>query len=531
MTHASEQPFRPQAVTYSIPQIVDFALKGILRVPRFQRSFVWDEEDVRDLFDSVWRGFPIGTLLLWRSDADAETVSFGPLAIAAPERTDALWVVDGQQRITSMVGVLNSRYRDVDRRFDLYFDLRKGRFANASGRSIPPTWIPLHEAVETRSLLSWLRDHSADLEPEDFDAADELGGVLRDYQVPAYIVVGNDDRLLRNIFDRVNSAGKPIGRADVFHALFASDTEPGSPQTVVQSLSRLGFGRVDPDRVVQSLLALRGGNIQRDLHDEFSEGEDPAVWYDRTEQAMALAIGFLRKQGIPHLRLVPSTLPLPVLAAYFHLHPDPSPWAQRLLARWLWRGWVHGFGRRGQTPALRQAIYYINPKKMQPELAPSEDQAALSLLKAVSNEESFSLRLDPFRTESSPARLALIALASLGPMDRDGNHVDLAAQFEEYGEKAISELVTNRRGQLGARGLWPYRTARPTGRENSDVLRSHAISGQAAAYLSEGKLDEFVQERAKDIDTLTYRFVTARLESKSPARPSIASLVVEDEEV
>jgi hypothetical protein len=49
--------------------------------------------------------------------------------------------------------------------------------------------------------------------------------------------------------------------------------------------------------------------------------------------------------------LMPNTLPIRVLAAFFHLRPTPDPWILRLLGRWLWRGWVHGFGKEGgQTP-------------------------------------------------------------------------------------------------------------------------------------------------------------------------------------
>ncbi|WJK41251.1 DUF262 domain-containing protein [Solwaraspora sp. WMMA2056] len=529
MTQSAEQLNRPRSTNFYVPDLVDQGLKGQLRIPRFQRSFVWDEKDVLDLFDSLWRGFPIGTLLLWQKSAAAGAVEFGPLSIAVRERTDALWVVDGQQRITSLVGALNPTHRNVDKRFEVFFDLRRGRFATG-GSSVPPTWLPVHRAVDSRSLLSWLREHVDDLEPDDYDAADALGGALRDYQVPAYIVSGDDDYLLRKIFDRVNSAGKPIGRADVFHALFASEAEPGSPQTVTEALSRLGFGIVDSDRVVQSLIALRGGNIQRDLRDEFDSGENAAEWYEKTEQALTLAITFLRKQGIPHLLLMPSTLPLPVLAAFFHLHPEPDSWTQRLLGRWLWRGWVHGFGRQGQTPALRQAIYSVNPKKGKPDLAPVEDRAALGLISSVVDEDSYNLRLHPFRTESSPARLAMLALASLHPLDLDGRPIDIGARLEEQGVGAVTELVPKRRGHVGARGFWPRNAGYPTGFEPSKILESHGITAEAAEALRARRIDDFVALRTAYIEDLLGRYVSSRVESKTLARPALSSLIVQDED-
>ncbi|MFJ9135117.1 DUF262 domain-containing protein [Streptomyces sp. NPDC102256] len=526
----TEQFYRPKPTSYDIPYLVDKALDGTLRVPKFQRNFVWDTSDVRKLFDSIWRGFPIGTLLLWKSPAESEEVKLGPIRLQVEQRTDALWVVDGQQRLISLVGTLNRRFRAVDDRFEVYFDLRRGRFVTSSKSSVPPTWLPLREALETRSLLSWLREHDADLEPRDFDVADALGGALRDYQVPAYIVENNDDAVLREVFDRVNSAGKPIRRAAIFHALFASDTDPGSPATVTESLKRLGFGSVEQLRVVQSLLALRGGDVQRDLHDEFSNVEDVPDWYDKTEQALELAIKFLRSQGVAHISLMPATFPLPVLAAFFHLHPDPEPWTLNLLGKWLWRGWTHGFGKHGQTPALRQDVRMVNPKKGMPGEAPSESDAVRALLRTVADEEPGDLRLTPFRAAKASGRLAQLALAAQEPRGLDGTKIDLAAEFEARGGQAVTDLVKNKRTDLGARGFWPYGSPAPTGHESAEVLASHVISSDSAMLLRESKIDEFVETRRRDIEELTHRFLSARIDAGSLIRPPLSLLVVEEED-
>lgn len=533
MTQTAEQLNRPRSTSYSIPEIVNAALSGELRIPKFQRAFVWDEQDVRDLFDSIWRGFPLGTLLLWRNKAESGEVRLGPVTISVDERPDALWVVDGQQRITTLVATLSPSEERVDRRFDVYFDLRRRRFHTGARQQIPATWLPLNQALETRSLLSWLRDHASELEPDDLDNADSLGAALREYQVPAYIVTSNDDYLLRNIFDRVNSAGKPIGRTEIFHALFASDAEPDSPDSVVKSLDRrLGFGTLDTTRILQSLLALRGGNIQRNPRDEFAVGENVSEWYEKTEQALGLAIEFLRDEGIPHLSLMPSALPLPVLAAFFHLHKEPEPWTRRLLARWLWRGFVHGFGNSGQTPALRQAVYLVNPKKDEPATAPSEDQAALGLLSTVAGNNVQKLKLDPFRTDSAAGRLALLALTSLRPLGPDAKPVDVAEEFEAHGIDAVTDIVRGRRASLGARGLWPVGAPKlPTGNEDPAILASHAITHKAAKHLRDGRIDEFVKTRGAYVEDMTRNFVNSRIDEKGVNRPRFSSLVIADDEV
>src|SRR6266540_3193737 len=102
----SEPIQRSDAARYKIEQLLDFVRRGYIRIPRFQRGLRWTSTDVERLFDSIYRGFPVGTLLFWQRPANADTVEIGPVTIKAPTLSDALWVVDGQQRITSLAAAL-----------------------------------------------------------------------------------------------------------------------------------------------------------------------------------------------------------------------------------------------------------------------------------------------------------------------------------------------------------------------------------------------------------------------------------------
>lgn len=70
---------RPEAATFQVQRLVERVLLGEARIPPFQRGFRWGAEDVLDLLDSVYRGFPIGTLLLWKKPAEAAGLNLGPL--------------------------------------------------------------------------------------------------------------------------------------------------------------------------------------------------------------------------------------------------------------------------------------------------------------------------------------------------------------------------------------------------------------------------------------------------------------------
>lgn len=515
------------AGSYSIAEVVQLAEAGYLRVPLFQRSFVWNSGDVRALFDSLYRGFPIGTLLLWLRYGPPGTISFGPLGFEAPEITQALWVVDGQQRVTSLLGALSPRFSGVDERFEVYFDLASEKFINPRRGVVPPRAMPVREALETKSLLNWLRLHEADLESQDFDVADRLGGVFRDYKVPVYIVTGDDQSVLREVFDRVNSAGKPISRAQVFHALFASEENPGSPASVVAALRSTGFGSVPENRVVQSLLGIRGGDVHRDIREEFSSNESPIDWYDETEVALSRAIEFLKGQGVVHLNLMPNTLPLPVLATFFFVHPDPSPWNQRLLARWLWRLWAHGYGKEGgQAQVLRRAIRCIYPIKGKINETPTEYDTVKSLLEYVPDREADAVSLTNFRTDKTESRLILLALASLSPLDAHGKQIDIARLYDNRGMEAVTEFVKGNRTDAAARGFWP--TDSPTIVEVSDrkVFDSHAISPEAEEALKDNKISIFLSNRRDALSRIVREFLLNRLEVDAILRPPLEDLLV-----
>ena len=88
---------------YSLILLIEDIKKGRIALPDIQRPFVWSSAKTRDLFDSMYRGYPIGTLMLWETGADVGTRKIGT---GEPEKAPQLLIVDGQQRLTSLYAVL-----------------------------------------------------------------------------------------------------------------------------------------------------------------------------------------------------------------------------------------------------------------------------------------------------------------------------------------------------------------------------------------------------------------------------------------
>ena len=80
---------------------------GRTKIPMFQRDFVWDKEQTAKLIDSIIKGFPIGTFILWKTREELRSVrNIGNINLPAiPKGDAALYILDGQQRITSLYAV------------------------------------------------------------------------------------------------------------------------------------------------------------------------------------------------------------------------------------------------------------------------------------------------------------------------------------------------------------------------------------------------------------------------------------------
>ena len=103
-----------QKIDTNVGHVVDMVKRGELRLPEMQRRYVWTATRVRDLLDSLYRGYPSGTILVWETDQDQPARDLAVDQARQPFTPKLL--LDGQQRITSLSAVLRGepikvRYR------------------------------------------------------------------------------------------------------------------------------------------------------------------------------------------------------------------------------------------------------------------------------------------------------------------------------------------------------------------------------------------------------------------------------------
>lgn len=521
MTSPAGLPTRPEARTFRVEDLVSAVTSGKIRIPAFQRGIKWDPGDAIALLDSIDRGYPIGTLLLWRRPAPADRLVHGSVTIEADARPDALWVVDGQQRIVSLTRIFAGK-GFPEEPFAAFYDLQKGQFRRLGKRDTPAEHdLPLTEVLDSSRLVEWLVAH-----PQfNRKSAAELGKRLREFEIPAYVVDADDERTVREIFRRANNTGKRMEDSDVFHGLYgARGPSPANLRDVAAGLADLDFGPLDDAVLHNMLLATRGTDLRKDRVPTLSPEQAHQAMIDLALCARA-AIGFLCKDaGIPHVSLLPYHPPLFALARFFHFHRDPHPRSRELLARWLWRGAITGL-HSGSGVQLGQMLAAI---------VEDEHDAVQALLRALPARPIESLDLDDYSFGFARSKIQLLALLELGPRDlQDGELVVPTAS--DLGDKdAYHALVHTILPRTADSGGLANRMFHPGSRsglarlivdcEFPELLASHAISHAARLALKFDHSEKFFQLRRADILAHVEAFTDRRAQWDEPDSPPIEAL-------
>src|SRR6188472_3909433 len=109
----------------TVVNLVEMIQRGELRLPEMQRRYVWQATRVRDLLDSLYRGYPSGAILLWETDEEVPLQEFAVDQQQSPYASTRL-LLDGQQRLTSLSAVIRGEpvsVRGRQRPIEILFNL------------------------------------------------------------------------------------------------------------------------------------------------------------------------------------------------------------------------------------------------------------------------------------------------------------------------------------------------------------------------------------------------------------------------
>lgn len=228
---------------FDLDHLVKNIDRGDVALPEIQRPFVWPNRKVRDLLDSMLKGFPVGYLLFWATGAEA-----GRRTIGVDEKDEQIprWlIVDGQQRLTSLYSVFTgrpvvredyseTRIRIAFRPKDAVFEVTDAAIEKDPEflSDITPLWKDYRATV--RSYLQRLEGARGDLDSNVRDEIDNQFDRVRDLRAYPFEVVELDAAMqeedVADVFVRINSEGVPLNQADFILTLMSVFREKARKQ-------------------------------------------------------------------------------------------------------------------------------------------------------------------------------------------------------------------------------------------------------------------------------------------------------------
>lgn len=231
--------------TLTVNQLIEKIDTGELGLPELQRPFIWKDSKVRDLFDSMMRGYPIGYLMLWECPEleKKKTIGVEAHSYNAPRQV----IIDGQQRLTSLYAVMkgkkvvNSNY--AERSIVISYNPLLNKFeVGYQATKKDPEWIYNISEVYTTSSFKFISNFIKTLK----DYRESKGGTLtdeeqeiisenitalvnlKDHSLPVFDIKSNaEEEDVSEIFVRVNSGGVSLKQNDFILTLLSLYWEEG----------------------------------------------------------------------------------------------------------------------------------------------------------------------------------------------------------------------------------------------------------------------------------------------------------------
>lgn len=291
---------------------------GEIKLPEIQRGYVWKATQVAKLVESLYRGYPTGSLLLWKTSEASETrgAALGReqgFPSAAP-----LYLLDGQQRLTSLYRVFNNHPAA-----QIVFNIETEAFQNQSAATRQNRkWVKVYDVVgpdaDTFGIYGQLR--TANLAITDVEIGERLKDLekisSRDFHME--VLHGFNSEEVAEIFVRVNSGGRALKTTDLALATLTSRS-PGFLAWLEDEAAEWadrGFGKLDVNFLIKALTLTLRISGKRASSVSTLTAADPsgvAAAWEQVKRGLRTVVSLLQEQ-----LLVPSSAVMPSLAA---LHP------------------------------------------------------------------------------------------------------------------------------------------------------------------------------------------------------------------
>jgi len=319
---------------------------GQIKIPQFQRQFVWSKNNSAKLIDSILKGYPIGTFIYWRTNERLRSIrNIGNIDLIEPKEGEFVnYVLDGQQRITSIFASLkgenvireNGKSDDFS---EIYIDL------NATDEDeIVITDITEKDDLSyiklTELMFEKIRVLSNRFDDDRLDKIDYYKGIINSYQFVGINLKDAEIDVATEVFTRLNVGGKSLS---LFEIMVAKTYSPEREFDLYDEFEKLiddikpSYSTISSASVLQLVALLIKRECRRKTILKLDKNVFIDKWYKAIE-AIKQSIDFFKGFGVPVSKLLPYNSLIVPFGYFFYHHPtNPSGKKLDLLIDFFWR--------------------------------------------------------------------------------------------------------------------------------------------------------------------------------------------------
>lgn len=435
----------------SIRKIIDKITSGEIRIPSFQRGFVWEEDDVAFFMDSLFKGYPIGAVLLWRTkERLLNERNLGHFLLPEPVTNYPVdYVLDGQQRLTSIFSVFQTELTpEEDTNWkDIYYLI--GNSINSQGLQFIPLSkeevdIKKHFPIKTLFDSVAYRKATEILDDKEKAEIDKLQETFKEISIPVQLMETDDKSIVAIVFERINRAGVPLKSFQLLTAWsWSTDFDLQEKlDDLSGELSGCGFDGLAEDQELLTkcftgyILENTSPGVMMQL-----TGEKIRDNFEKIETGLKSSIDFLQKElHLYSLSYVPYPAMIISLVKFFgtdkaggKLYNDKQ---RKQLIKWFWKSC---FSRRYSSGVNDAHQADINAMKKLRE----NENTDISMFKCDVSETFFTD--NQFNINSVNTKTFIALLASKTPRSFiSGAKVDLAATLKASSSKEFHHIFPDK---------------------------------------------------------------------------------------
>ncbi len=523
----------PQPSVDRIEELARRILTGDIYLPKFQRDFVWTEEKVIDLLDSISRGYPIGSILLWQSKQQLRSENkIADLEIATPKFDYPVnYLLDGQQRLSTICGALYWKTGDTDSKWNLAYDLRAEQFIHLKDISDPPTHqIRVNKLSDPAEYFKHVYSLETLNTPDKDDLksrAEKLFNRFKDYKIATVTLGDMQIKDVAPIFERINSKGTPLTIVDLMRAATWSEEFDlvDAIENLLSECSGKNFHSIDRKVVLRNFSAASCGGFTTDSINDLRK-LDPDKLKDTVKEVLGayrLAVDFLSTQiKIINSDILPYANQITVIAEVFRQLPKPTSLQYSEIEKWFWKTSLSSYFKGWSNSDMARDYKSIK------EFSTGKSQSIIFEYKESTQK---IWEISQFRSTTALSKLFAIILSNEHPLDLlTQQKIDLSIALSWKNQPEFHHLFplnflkkcgipreasnvlaniivltsdSNKKISEKAPSLYLKEVIKESGSNLDQILKSNLISKSALAAALQDNYPEFIRIRAGDIHNWT----------------------------